>query len=282
MTYPEWLRQLLPCQTGPARASGVSRLVQILTCLNLSTVCQAARCPNLSRCWAQGTATFLILGDICTRNCRFCNIRPGAPMPVDDDEPWRLLQAVRALRLEQMVITSVTRDDLADGGAGHFSETIRVLRRGSGRLTVEILTPDFQGQVSAMAILAEAAPDIWGHNLETVPRLYPVIRQGADYDRSLKLLARIKDLAAGIRTKSGLMLGLGETPEEITAVLHDLRRAGVDHLTLGQYLAPSPQHFPIARYVTPEEFDQWGRLATDLGFEHVQSGPLVRSSYKQF
>jgi lipoyl synthase len=280
VTYPEWLRQLLPCQTGPAQAPAVSRLVQVLKCLNLNTVCQAARCPNLSRCWAQGTATFLILGDICTRNCRFCNIRPGSPRPVDDDEPWRLLLAARELRLEHIVITAVTRDDLADGGAGHFSETIRVLRRGSGRLTVEILTPDFQGEVSSLAILAEAAPDIWGHNLETVPRLYPTIRLGADYDRSLKLLARIRDLAAGIRTKSGLMLGLGETPEEVTAVLHDLRQAGVDHLTLGQYLAPSPQHFPIVRCVTPEEFDRWGHLAAKLGFKYVQSGPLVRSSYK--
>jgi lipoyl synthase len=280
MSYPEWLRQLLPCRTGPAQAPTVSRLVQILSCLNLRTVCQAARCPNLSRCWARGTATFLILGDICTRNCRFCNIRPGAPGPVDDDEPWRLLQAARELRLEHIVITAVTRDDLADGGAGHFSETVRVLRRGSHRLTVEILTPDFQGQISALALLAEAAPDIWGHNLETVPRLYPKIRAGADYDRSVKLLARIKDLAAGLRTKSGLMLGLGETPEEVTAVLQDLRRAGVDHLTLGQYLAPSPRHFPIARYVTSEEFDRWGRTAADLGFEQVQSGPLVRSSYK--
>ena len=180
MAYPEWLRQLLQGQPGPARDPRASQLVHILKCLNLSTVCQSARCPNLSRCWAQGTATFLILGDICTRGCRFCNIRSGSPQPLDHDEPWRLLLAARELRLQHIVITSVTRDDLADGGAGHFSETIRVLRRGSGRLTVEILTPDFQGQVSSMVILAEAAPDIWGHNLETVPRLYPIIRLGAE------------------------------------------------------------------------------------------------------
>ncbi len=223
----------------------------------------------------------MILGDICTRGCRFCNIRSGSPQPVDHDEPWRLLLAARELRLQHMVITSVTRDDLADGGAGHFSETIRVLRRGSGRLTVEVLTPDFQGQVSSLVILAEAAPDIWGHNLETVPRLY------ADNSRWGLIMTALstswpglKILTADIRTKSGLMLGLGETPEEVAAVLHDLRQAGVDHLTLGQYLAPSPRHFPIARYVTPEEFDRWGQKAANLGFKYIQSGPLVRSSYK--
>jgi lipoic acid synthetase len=199
---------------------------------------------------------------------------------VDDDEPWRLLLAARELRLQDMVITSVTRDDLADGGAFHFSETIRVLRRGISGISVEVLTPDFQGQLSAIGILAEAAPDIWGHNLETVPRLYPMIRAGANYDRSLTLLAQIKNFAAGSRTKSSLMLGLGETSEEVEAVLHDLRRVGVDHLTLGQYLAPSRHHFPIARYVAPEEFDRWGQKAVEMGFKYIQSGPLVRSSYR--
>jgi lipoic acid synthetase len=197
---------------------------------------------------------------------------------VDDDEPWRLLQAVRELRLRHIVITSVTRDDLPDGGAAHFSETIRILRRGGHNLTIEILTPDFLGRLSSLQTIAAAAPDLWGHNVETVPRLYPGIRLGADYDRSLKILVRIKDLRAGIISKSGLMLGLGETPAEVEAVLHDLRQAGVDHLTLGQYLAPSPRHVPIARYVTPEEFSQWGQEAAALGLTSVHSGPLVRSS----
>ena len=280
MTYPEWLRQRLQSQSDPGLDPAKRQLVHILKRLKLSTVCHSARCPNLSRCWAQGTATFLILGDICTRGCRFCNIRSGSPQPVDDDEPWRLLLAARELRLRDMVITSVTRDDLSDGGAFHFSETIRVLRRGISGISVEVLTPDFQGQLSAIGILAEAAPDIWGHNLETVPRLYPIIRAGANYDRSLTLLAQIKNFAAGSRTKSSLMLGLGETSEEVETVLHDLRRVGVDHLTLGQYLAPSRHHFPIARYVAPEEFDRWGQKAVEMGFKYIQSGPLVRSSYR--
>jgi lipoyl synthase len=280
MTYPEWLRQRLQSQSDPGPDPTKRQLVQILKRLKLSTVCQSARCPNLSRCWAQGTATFLILGDICTRGCRFCNIRSGSPQPVDDDEPWRLLLAARELRLQDIVITSVTRDDLADGGAFHFSETIRVLRRGLSGISIEVLTPDFQGQLSAIGILAEAAPDIWGHNLETVRRLYPIIRAGAHYDRSLKFLAQIKKFTAGSRTKSSLMLGLGETSEEVETVLHDLRRVGVDHLTLGQYLAPSRHHFPIARYVAPEEFDQWGQKAVEMGFTDIQSGPLVRSSYR--
>jgi lipoyl synthase len=280
MTYPKWLRQRLQSQSNPGLDPAKRQLVHILKRLKLSTVCQSAHCPNLSRCWAQGTATFLILGEICTRGCRFCNIRSGSPQPVDDDEPWRLLLAARELRLQDIVITSVTRDDLADGGAFHFSETIRVLRRGISGISIEVLTPDFQGQLSAIGILAEAAPDIWGHNLETVPRLYPIIRAGANYDRSLTLLVQIKKIDAGSRTKSGLMLGLGETSEEVETVLHDLRRVGVDHLTLGQYLAPSRHHFPIARYVAPEEFDQWGQKAEEMGFTNIQSGPLVRSSYR--
>lgn len=280
MAYPGWLRQLLQSQSEPGLDPSKRRTGEILRRLHIGTVCQAARCPNLSRCWGQSTATFLILGTICTRGCRFCNIRSGSPQAVDEDESWRLLLAARELGLREMVITSVTRDDLADGGAGHFSETIRVLRRGLTGVGIEILTPDFQGQNAAIDLLAEAAPDIWGHNLETVPRLYPAIRPRADYDRSLGFLARIKQIGAGIRTKSGLMLGLGETPEEVAGVLRDLWQAGVDHLTLGQYLAPSRRHFPIARFVGPEEFIRWGEQAQELGFASVQSGPLVRSSYK--
>lgn len=280
MIYPNWLRQLLQHKPVPASRTAIDRLAGTLKQLNLSSVCQSARCPNLSRCWAQGRATFLILGKICTRGCRFCNIRPGMPEPVDYDEPWRLLLAARELGLRHLVITSVTRDDLADGGAGQFGETIRVLRRGSSRIITEVLTPDFQGNLSALTTLAEAVPDIWGHNLETVPRLYAAVRVGADYDRSLNLLAKIKEFKAEICTKSGLMLGLGETAKEVAVVLRDLRQAGVEHLTLGQYLAPSRRHFPVARYVTPEEFDRWGEEAGDLGFDVVQSGPLVRSSYR--
>ncbi len=279
MAHPDWLRQLLQSSSGYARTPTAGRLAQLLQSLHLKTICQTARCPNLGYCWSGGTATFLLLGDICTRGCRFCNLRPGHPQPVDDDEPWRLLQAVRELRLRHVVVTSVTRDDLPDGGAGHFSETIRVLRRGAGRLTIEVLTPDFQGRVSSLETIAAAAPDLWGHNIETVPRLYPDIRLGADYSRSLKLLARIHDFHVGLITKSGLMLGLGETPAEVDAVLNDLRQAGVDHLTLGQYLAPSPRHVPVARYVTPKEFVAWAKKAATLGFSSIKSGPLVRSSY---
>ncbi len=279
MAYPDWLRQLLRSSPSQTRSPVAEHLTHLLQSLNLQTVCRTARCPNLGHCWSRSTATFLLLGDICTRGCRFCNLRPGHPPPVDDDEPWRLLQAVRELRLRHIVITSVTRDDLPDGGAAHFSTSIRVLRRGNHRLIIEILTPDFQGRVSSLETIAAAAPDRWGHNIETVPRLYPDIRLGADYGRSLKLLARIKALQPSIITKSGLMLGLGETPAEIDAVLHDLRQAGVDHLTLGQYLAPSPRHVPVVRYVNPEEFAQWGQKAAALGFAAIQSGPLVRSSY---
>lgn len=278
MAYPGWLRQLLEENPGRAFTPEASRLAQFLKTLHLKTICQTARCPNLGRCWSRGTATFLILGDICTRGCRFCNLHTGRPQPVDDDEPWRLLQAVRELQLQHIVITSVTRDDLPDGGAAHFSETVRVLRRGGNRLTIEVLTPDFHGQAVSLKTLAAAAPDLWGHNVETIPRLYPDIRLGADYARSLNLLAGIKALQAGITTKSALMLGLGETPSEVAAVLDDLRQAGVDHLTLGQYLAPSPRHVPVVRYVSPEEFARWEQKAALLGFASVQSGPLVRSS----
>jgi lipoic acid synthetase len=223
-------------------------------------------------------ATFLIMGEVCTRGCRFCNLRPGKPQPVAEDEPWRLLQAVRELSLRHVVITSVTRDDLADGGAGVFATAIRTIRRGAGPLIIEILSPDFQGLRGALEMVAAAQPDIWGHNLETVPRLYPAIRPGARYDRSLGLLAAVKELAPAVRTKSGLMLGLGETAPEVLAVLQDLRQAGVQHLTLGQYLAPSRRHAPVQRYLPPEEFAAWGETARSLGFAAVHSAPLVRSS----
>jgi lipoyl synthase len=278
MAYPDWLRHLIRSSSGQARTPEAVRLSELMQSLNLKTVCQSARCPNLGLCWSRGLATFLLLGDVCTRGCRFCNLRPGHPQPVDDDEPWRVLQAVRTMHLHHVVLTAVTRDDLADGGAGHFSETMRVLRRGTSRLLIEVLTPDFRGQTSSLETIAGAAPDLWGHNVETVPRLYPTIRLGANYDRSVKLLARIKELQAGAVTKSGLMLGLGETSAEIAAVLSDLRQAGVDHLTLGQYLAPSRRHAPVARFVTPEAFEAFARRGRALGFKAVAAGPLVRSS----
>lgn len=279
MAYPDWLRELLESDRRRLATLEAKRLAALCHSLDLRTVCQSARCPNRGRCWSQGAATFLILGNICTRGCAFCNLRPGLPRPVDEDEPWRLLRAVRELGLRRVVVTSVTRDDLADGGAAHFAETVRVLRRGAAPLNIEILTPDFRGRGSSLAAIAAAAPDLWGHNIETVPRLYPEVRPGADYRRSLAMLARIKALAPDQVTKSGLMLGLGETPAEVEAVLRDLRRAGVDHLTLGQYLAPSRQHLPVARYVPPEEFATWGQAALALGFVTVKSAPLVRSSF---
>jgi len=280
MGYPPWLReQLIQARAASLDPRGRD-LARRLQTLGINTVCQAARCPNRGRCWSQGTATFLILGEICTRCCRFCNLRPGWPQPVAEDEPWRLLQAVQELALRHVVITSVTRDDLADGGAAVFAETIRTIRRGAAPLDIEILTPDFQGSSGALETVAAALPDIWGHNLETVPRLYPAIRPGASYDRSLRLLAAVKDLDPAIATKSGLMLGLGETAPEVAAVLAELRQAGVHHLTLGQYLAPSRRHAPVQRYLPPGEFAAWAREARRLGFASVHSAPLARSSLR--
>jgi len=278
MAYPSWLQEQL-LRGASLRDSAAARgLARRLASLHLQTVCQSARCPNRGQCWSQGTATFLILGTICTRGCRFCNLSPGRPEPVDENEPWRLLQAVKELALRHVVITSVTRDDLPDGGAEAYAAAIQVLRRGTSPLLIEILTPDFQGRRPALETVAAAQPDRWGHNLETVPRLYPSIRPGAVYERSLDLLAVSKELAPTCVTKSGLMLGLGETPREVMAVLADLRQVGVEHLTLGQYLAPSRQHAPVRRYLTPAEFAAWGRYAHGLGFASIHSGPLVRSS----
>ncbi|HAY21761.1 MAG TPA: lipoyl synthase [Desulfobacterales bacterium] len=278
MAYPEWLQGLLGSRLSPERSAESEKLAYRLRNLELRTICQTARCPNQAHCWSQGRATFLIMGEICTRGCRFCNLRPGKPREVEEDEPWRLLRAAQELQLRQLVVTSVTRDDLADGGAAHFAKVVRVVRRGVPGIVLELLTPDFQGQTESLKAVAAAGPDVWGHNIETVPRLYPSIRLGADYRRSLRLLAQIRTIQPGTITKSGLMLGLGETGEEISEVLHDLRQAGVQHLTLGQYLAPSRRHVPAARYVVPAEFDFWGNFARSLGFAKVKSGPLVRSS----
>ncbi len=280
MAYPPWLQEQLIQEKTWRQTAAARRLAQQLASWQIRTVCQSARCPNRGSCWSRPAATFLILGEVCTRGCRFCNLSPGRPAPVDEDEPWRLLRAVRALGLRQVVITSVTRDDLADGGAAAFAAVVQVLRRGAGPLTIEILTPDFQGRPSALETIAAAQPDVWGHNLETVPRLYPSIRPGAIYERSLQVLATARVLDPAIPTKSGLMLGLGESAAEVMAVLTDLRQAGVTHLTLGQYLAPSRRHVPVSRYLTPAEFAAWGRYARTLGFASVHSAPLVRSSWR--
>jgi len=275
---PPWLVDALVRPLPEAAAPVARRTGAVLRGLRLATVCREAGCPNRAACFSRGTATFLLLGPVCTRGCGFCGVSRGVPGPPDDDEPWRLLTAVRELGLNYVVLTSVTRDDLPDGGAGHFAAAVRVLRRGGRGLTLEVLTPDFGGRPNALADLAAAAPEVWGHNLETVPRLYPAVRRGADYSRSLDLLRRVKALSGKIVTKSGLMLGLGETDAEVRQGLGDLRQAGVDILTLGQYLAPSPRHTPVARYVDPAAFARWEAEARGLGFVAVAAGPLVRSS----
>lgn len=277
--FPEWFVDHLTTVLQARPPHGERKTKSLLRHLGLRTICEQARCPNLGSCFAQGVATFLILGEVCTRGCRFCAVPRGTPAPVDEDEPFRLLQAVRELGLTHAVFTSVTRDDLADGGAAHFARVIQTVRRGCRNITIEVLTPDFGGHLPALELVAAASPEIWAHNLETVPRLYRRVRPGADFYRSLHLLARIKKLAPEITTKSGLMLGLGETPNEIQQVLQSLRRAGVELVTLGQYLAPSGAHLPVARYVPPAEYDHWARVGRELGFIGVAAGPLVRSSY---
>ncbi len=254
-------------------------LKQLVQDMNLHTVCQSAACPNIGDCWNRRTATFMILGNVCTRRCGFCAVQKGGPLPVDYDEPRRVAEACAALGLKFAVITSVNRDDRKDGGAEFFALTIRAIRSRLPDCGVEVLTPDFQGSHAAMDTVLEAAPDILNHNTETVPRLYRQVRLGARYERSLDMLAHVKQVSPSTPTKSGLMLGLGETIEEVHQVMRDLRGAGVDILTLGQYLRPSPKHLPILRYVTLEEFAELKRLGYQMGFRHVESGPLVRSSY---
>ena len=277
---PIWLL----AEVRQAKANGSSvparQTSRLLARLNLPTVCDSARCPNRGECFSQRTATFMILGDTCTRGCSFCAVARGRPQPPAEDEPDRLAQAVQELGLAHVVITSVTRDDLKDGGAGHYARVTQVLRSRCAGVTVELLVPDFAGSVAALTEVLSVRPDILAHNVETVPRLYPPVRRGADYRTSLAVLRGAKAIAPGIVTKSGLMLGLGEQAEEVAAVLRDLRDAGCDMLTLGQYLAPSLRHVPVARYATPEEFGRWRQEALALGFRSVASGPLVRSSYK--
>jgi lipoic acid synthetase len=270
---PDWLRA--PAPVG----NNYRRLKSLIERLELHTVCESAACPNVGECWNHGTATFMILGNVCTRRCGFCAVRKGPPLEVDYDEPRRVAEAVAAMGLRFAVITSVNRDDRKDGGAELFALTIRAIRERVPGCGIEVLVPDFQGSHAAMDIVMEAAPDVLNHNTETVPRLYRQVRLGARYERSLDMLAYAKQIAPRTPAKSGLMLGLGETAAEVLSVMGDLRAHGVDILTLGQYLRPSPQHLPIVRYVPPAEFDQFRRAGDAMGFAHVEAGPLVRSSY---
>lgn len=269
---PAWLKRELP------RGNENFFTHNLLRELNLETVCENARCPNRPECYARRTATFMILGNVCTRPCGFCSVPRGEPLELEDDEPERVAEAAHRLGLRHVVITSVTRDDLPDGGADHFARCILAVRRRTGAV-VEVLTPDFLGDTQAIDRVLEAGPEVFNHNMETVPRLYKKVRGRADYQRSLDLLAHVKRQAPAIVTKSGLMLGLGETTEELLAVLADLRAASCDTLTLGQYLAPTLKHIPVARFVPPEEFDALAVLARSLGFLKVAAGPFVRSSY---
>ena len=271
---PDWIRARAP--THPR----VQELKQLIRAQRLHTVCEEASCPNLGECFAHGTATFMILGDLCTRRCPFCDVAHGRPAPIDITEPANLAQAVQLMGLNYVVITSVDRDDLKDGGAGHFAACIKAVRDESPKTRIEILTPDFRGRMEvALACLQAALPDVFNHNLETVPRLYTKVRPGADYAWSLDLIRRFKSLHEGIPTKSGIMLGLGEELEEVKQVLRDLRAHGCDMLTLGQYLQPSRYHLPVERFVHPDQFQALGLYAQSIGFSSVASAPLVRSSY---
>jgi len=271
---PKWIR------ATAGSSPRVSELKAILKENRLHTVCEEAACPNLGECFSHGTATFMIMGDICTRRCPFCDVAHGKPEPLDEDEPLNLAQTIKAMDLSYVVITSVDRDDLRDGGAGHFVACIKAVRKHSPKTRIEVLVPDFRGRMDrALEIMALAPPDVFNHNLETVPRLYRQARPGADYLWSLDLLQKFKEQHPGVPTKSGLMLGLGETIDEIHQVMYDLRAHGCNMLTLGQYLQPSKFHLPVARYVEPEEFDDLAVEARYQGFENVASGPMVRSSY---
>jgi lipoic acid synthetase len=270
---PDWLKVRFPAGPNYARIDRMHREQ------GLHSVCRSAACPNQGECWEQGTATFMILGNCCTRDCRFCNVNHDTPLAVDLDEPRKVADAVAELKLKHAVITSVTRDDLPDGGAEHFASVTRYIHESSPTCRVELLIPDLQGNKQALLVILEAEPEVLGHNLETVPRLYKQARSGADYQRSLDLLAAARHITADIPTKSGLMLGMGETEEEVKAVMSDLRDVGCSMLTLGQYLRPTRAHLPVIDYIEPEQFEKLRRHGLQLGFKHVEAGPLVRSSY---
>lgn len=274
MRKPEWIRMKVP---DSARFQEIKK---VLRENKLHTVCEEASCPNIGECFSGGTATFMILGDICTRRCPFCDVSHGKPLPPDVNEPANLAQTIAQMHLRYVVITSVDRDDLLDGGAQHFVDCIEAVRAKSPAIKIEVLVPDFRGRLeTAVEILKSAPPDVMNHNLETVPRLYKQARPGADYQNSLNLLKVFGELHPNVPTKSGLMLGLGETDEEILEVMHDLRQHGVTMLTLGQYLQPSQHHLPVVRFVTPERFVQFEKQALAMGFTHAACGPMVRSSY---
>jgi lipoyl synthase len=270
---PAWLRKKI-------NLKDCASTKQMLSGLGLNTVCEQAICPNLSECFARSTATFLILGKNCTRFCSFCNIQKAKPLPLDLDEPYRVSCAVKRLGLKHVVITSVTRDDLADGGAGIFAATVKMIRQDLPQAGIELLIPDFGGSLAALETVGSCGAQIIGHNLETVPALYPAVRQGADYQRSLDVLGFLKQVAPRVKTKSGLMLGLGETEDEVLSVMRDLRRAECDFISIGQYLAPSHKHYPVKEYIALDKFDDYAKAAKALGFSHAQSAPYVRSSYR--
>jgi len=271
---PAWLKQ------RPPEPKTMLSMKGLLDGLSLHTICESAHCPNIGECFFKKTSTFLILGDVCTRHCTFCAVTKGVPTPVDENEPRHLLEAVEKLGLNYIVITSVTRDDLADGGAYQFVATINLLHEDIAGAAVEVLIPDFLGSVEALKAVVEACPEVINHNVETVPRLYHEVRPEADYSRSLELLLTVKRLDPKIVTKSGLMLGLGETRDEVIEVMSDLRDAGCDLLTIGQYLQPSSRHHPVVRYVPPEEFSEYEEIGRNIGLADVASAPLVRSSFR--
>jgi lipoyl synthase len=271
---PDWIRIKITA------SDEITRVKQLLREHKLHTVCEEAACPNLAECFQHGTATFMIMGDLCTRRCPFCDVAHGKPLPLDKDEPQHLANAIKAMALKYVVITSVDRDDLRDGGAGHFADCIKQIRQQTPSTKIEILVPDFRGRIEkAVAILANEPCDVFNHNLETVPRLYKQVRPGSDYQGSLNLLKQFNQAQPHIPTKSGLMLGVGEEREEVHQVMQDLVAHGCSMLTLGQYLQPSKAHLPVKAYITPTEFDEYGGIAKEIGFKQVASAPMVRSSY---
>jgi lipoic acid synthetase len=270
---PPWLKKKIP------PFQDLQKIKSILTETELHTVCEEARCPNLGECFSQGTATILILGRICTRNCGFCAVEHGDPVPPDEAEPHHVAQAIKKMELQYVVITSVTRDDLPDGGASHFARTIQAIRAQDQTIKIEVLVPDFNGNLNSLSLVLKECPDVLNHNIETVPRLYPEVRPQADYERSLNILKRSKENYPHLLTKSGFMLGLGETREEVLNLLQDLREVGCDLLTIGQYLQPRIDRLPVVRYIPPEEFEEYKRIGEEMGFKAVASGPFVRSSF---
>jgi len=271
MRKPDWLKVKILNED-------LNKMEAFLRGLNLNSVCQSANCPNIGECFSRRTATFMIMGDVCTRNCRFCAVEKGKPLPLDDDEPRRVAEATKRLDLKHVVVTCVTRDDLPDGGASHFEKTIFELKKLPG-VTIEVLVSDFMGNIDSIATVVNAKPDIINHNVETVPRLYEKVRPKADYQTSLNLLKKSKEFDRNILTKSGMMVGLGETQDEVIQVMKDLREIDCDMLTIGQYLRPSLKHIEVVEYITPQKFKEYEEIGYELGFKYVASGPLVRSSY---